>query len=268
MSTALAVSTTQPIPTQSHKRNAGAYGLTDRGRRRRKNEDAFWVGDDLGVHVVCDGIGGHAAGEVASRMAVNTIRRQLRRRWLWRRIGGAAQRGADLAAAIRVANKRIYHTSHQIRDLEGMGTTVAAIALDRRTVTIAHVGDSRVYRFCARNGLERLTRDHSLLNALIDSGQLKEPEEIAAFGRRNVIVRSLGTREEVEPEVTSIPRRPDDIFLICSDGLSDMISDESIGRLLHRHRRDLPTAGQILVHAANEAGGRDNITAVLVRGRI
>jgi serine/threonine protein phosphatase PrpC len=228
------------------------YGqATDPGRQRRGNEDAFFVGPPF--FAVADGMGGHQAGEVASGIAVEIFERAMPAD------GPPEER---LAAAARTANERIHELSRSDRGRAGMGTTITAAHVGGDEVAIAHVGDSRAYR--ARDGvLEPLTRDHSLVQALIDQGRLSE-EEAARHPQRSVITRALGPEPSVEVETRTYRARPGDVFLLCSDGLTAMVDDETIARIVAA-APSLSEAAQGLVDAANMAGGRDNITVVLFR---
>src|SRR4051794_26299627 len=228
------------------------YGhATDPGRQRRGKEAAFSVGPPF--FAVADGMGGAQAGEVASGIAVEIFERAMPAD------GPPEER---LAAAARTANERIHELSRSDRGRAGMGTTITAAHVGGDEVAIAHVGDSRAYR--ARDGvLEPLTRDHSLVQALIDQGRLSE-EEAARHPQRSVITRALGPEPSVEVETRTYRARPGDVFLLCSDGLTAMVDDETIARIVAA-APSLSEAAQGLVDAANVAGGRDNITVVLFR---
>jgi serine/threonine protein phosphatase PrpC len=223
---------------------------TDPGRARRENEDAFHV--DPPLFVLADGMGGAQAGEVASRLATEAFSELPSD-------GNAEER---LAAAGRAANERIHEMARTHRDQAGMGTTITAALAGGREVTIAHVGDSRAYRL--RGGrLEPLTRDHSLVQTLIEQGRLSE-EEAQHHPQRSVITRALGIEPRVEVETHTYPARPDDVYLLCSDGLTDMVDEETVGRII-AGADSLEDASGALVDAANAAGGRDNITVLLFR---
>ena len=233
-------------------RVAEQYSGTDTGRQRRANEDALLARAPL--FVVADGMGGAQAGEVASRLAVESFR------------GGLPNGGGDpeqaLRALIQQANARIYELSRSNAEQAGMGTTLTALYVGEDDVALAHVGDSRAY--CLREGeLVRLTDDHSLVDELIRQGRLT-PEEAQDHPQRSVITRALGPEPTVEVDTFTHRARPGDVYLVCSDGLTTMVPEEQVGEILVGHPV-LRDAGEALLNAANEAGGRDNITVILFR---
>ncbi len=232
-------------------RAADTIVKTDTGRQRRDNEDNAYV--RAPVFVVADGMGGAQAGEVASKLAVEEFQRGLGDD------GSAEQR---LTERIKAANSRIYELSRSERDLAGMGTTVTAAYLADADLAVAHVGDSRAYIFRGET-LERLTQDHSLVGALIAQGKLTE-EQAAEHPQRSIITRALGIEGDVEVDTYTFSVRGGDVVLLCSDGLTSMIDEKQIAAIL-RSEPDLDRAGEQLIAAANEAGGRDNITVVLFR---
>jgi serine/threonine protein phosphatase PrpC len=232
-------------------RAADSIWKTDTGRARADNEDSAYARPPL--YVVADGMGGAQAGEVASALAVEEFRGGLTPH------GTAEQR---LSERVQAANRRIYETAHRRIEHEGMGTTLTAVYLDESNLAVAHVGDSRAYIF--RDGeLVRLTHDHSLVEELIRRGKLT-PEQAAAHPQRSIITRALGIEPEVEVDTWSYPMRAGDVVLLCSDGLTSMISEPQIAAVL-AEQPDLNRAGDRLIAEANEAGGRDNITVVLFR---
>ena len=232
-------------------RVAEQYAGTDTGRQRRANEDSLLARAPL--FVVADGMGGAQAGEVASRIAVEAFQRGLTE---------TSHPELELAALAREANARIHELSHANAEQAGMGTTLTAVYVGEQEVAIAHVGDSRAY--CLRDGeLLRLTDDHSLVDELLRQGRLT-PEEAVEHPQRSVITRALGPEGMVEVDTRSFRARPGDVYLLCSDGLTTMISEEQISAELLAHER-LRDAGEALIAAANQAGGRDNITVVLIR---
>ncbi|HEX8714797.1 MAG TPA: Stp1/IreP family PP2C-type Ser/Thr phosphatase, partial [Solirubrobacteraceae bacterium] len=232
-------------------RVAEQYAGTDTGRQRRANEDSMLARAPL--FVVADGMGGAQAGEVASRIAVEAFEPG---------VGDAAEPEAALATLAQQANARIYELSHSHAEQAGMGTTLTAVYVGEREVSIAHVGDSRAYRL--RDGaLERLTDDHSLVDELIRQGRLT-PEEAVEHPQRSVITRALGPEGIVEVDTRSFAARDGDVYLLCSDGLTTMLDEQLIAATLGAHAT-LRDAGEALIAAANEAGGRDNITVVLLR---
>lgn len=254
---------TLPMPALEWRRmRVIAAGLSDVGRQRVHNEDRFILLPEFDVYVVADGMGGHQSGEVASRMAASTIATFFRSRGL---PGGApAPLGERLRAAVTYANARIFARADDSRAHRGMGTTVVAVAFHRETgqVHVAHAGDSRCYRM--RDGtLEQLTRDHSLVaDALLERPDLSEAD--LAYLPRNVITRALGIAPTVDVDLRVENAQPGDLFLLCSDGLHGLLTDLEIADTL-LDRPVLTQACASLVEMANEAGGRDNITAVLVR---
>jgi serine/threonine protein phosphatase PrpC len=232
-------------------RVAEHWSGSDTGLQRRANEDSLLVRSPL--FIVADGMGGAQAGEVASRVAVEAFSAGL--------VAGADPQ-ESLARQVQEANTRINDLSHQRSEHAGMGTTITAVYVGEQEVAIAHVGDSRAY--CLRGGeLLRLTDDHSLVDELIKQGKLA-PEEAEDHPQRSVITRALGPEPVVEVDVRSFRARPGDVYLICSDGLTTMVSEERLGELLSSHEQ-LRAAGEALIAAANSAGGKDNITVVLLR---
>jgi serine/threonine protein phosphatase PrpC len=232
-------------------RVAEQYAGTDTGRQRRANEDSLLARSPL--FVVADGMGGAQAGEVASRIAVEAFQQGLR---------DASEPEVAMAGLARAANSRIYERSHSHAEQAGMGTTLTAVYVGEEEVSIAHVGDSRAY--CLRDGeLMRLTDDHSLVDELMRQGRLT-PEEAVEHPQRSVITRALGPEGTVEVDTRSFRARADDVYLLCSDGLTTMLPEEQLAAVLRSHPR-LRDAGEALIAAANEAGGRDNITVVLLR---
>ena len=233
-----------------------AAALTDRGRKRPSNEDAFGYSVEHGVYVVCDGMGGAAAGEVASSLAVAEVMQLLTNR------PGANPLPADAEQAVAVANEAIFSRSQRSQKLNGMGTTLVALLVEERHAWMLNVGDSRGYRL--RNSkLEQITLDHSLVEEQMRLGQMSL-EEALRSPLKNVITRALGTQSLVTPDVFELETEPGDLFLLCSDGLTREISDPLIESLL---QLDLPLEilCSRLVAAANQAGGHDNITCLLVR---
>ena len=225
-------------------------GVTDPGRKRRRNEDAFVV--DPPLFVIADGMGGAQAGEVAARLAASAFREF--------READTLAGPARLEAIVQEANRRIYERARSDRETSGMGTTVTAVLVERDGIAIGHVGDSRAYRI--RGGsIDQLTQDHSLVADLVRSGRLR-PEDADQHSQRNVITRALGTDAEVDVDTAEIDAEAGDIFLLCSDGLTTMVGDEDIVRIVHEHK-NLESAAKALVKAANRRGGEDNVTVVL-----
>jgi protein phosphatase len=232
-------------------RAADTIAKTDTGRQRRENEDSALA--QAPVFVVADGMGGAQAGEIASRIAVEAFAQELPSS------GTPEQR---LVTRVQEANRRIFDVSRSERERAGMGTTLTAAYLTDSTLTIAHVGDSRAYLF--RDGsLKRLTQDHSLVDELVRRGKLTE-EQAAEHPQRSIITRALGPEPEVEVDTWTYPVRAGDVLLLCSDGLTSMVSEERVEEIL-ASADSLKDAAQALIDEANGAGGRDNITVVLFR---
>jgi serine/threonine protein phosphatase PrpC len=225
-------------------------GVTDPGRKRRRNEDAFVCKPPL--FAVADGMGGAQAGELASSLAAAALRDD----------SGDSPDGGErrVDELIQEANRRVYQRQSQDAAASGMGTTMTVALVEDGTVAIGHVGDSRAYLIRERS-LEQLTEDHSLVAELVRSGKLS-PEEAEAHPQRSVITRALGTDPDVDVDTFSVETRPGDLFLLCSDGLTSMVDDETILSEVERNRRDLRGAAKALVRAANRGGGEDNITVV------
>ncbi len=232
-------------------RTGRASALTDTGRRRPQNEDTFVC--DPPLFAVADGVGGAQAGEIASRLAAASLEERL----------PDARGEATLVALLREANDRIYRYSLDDPAAAGMGTVVTALLVDEGagTVAIGHVGDSRAYRM-REGALEQLTPDHSLVGELVRSGRLST-EEAEQHPHRSVITRAVGTEPSVEVETLTDAALPGDLYLICSDGLTDIVRDEQIAELIAGADNDPDAAAEALVAAANHAGGIDNITVVL-----
>jgi protein phosphatase len=226
-----------------------AASVTDTGRRRRHNEDAYVCEPPL--FAVADGMGGAQAGELASGLAAAALRDETSE------LAGGEQRVDDL---IQEANRRVYQRQSQDASASGMGTTMTVALVEDGRVAIGHVGDSRAYLIRDRK-LEQLTEDHSLVAELVRSGKLS-PEEAEGHPQRSVITRALGTDPDVDVDTFSVETKPGDLFLLCSDGLTSMVDDETILREVERNRSDLAKAAKALVRAANKGGGEDNITVV------
>ena len=231
----------------------GAYAVaSDTGRRRRRNEDNYVVAPPL--FAVADGMGGAQAGEVASQLAASALEAG----------DSDGLEGTErVDALIQEANRRIYDRAATDPTASGMGTTMTVALVEGMTVAIGHVGDSRAYLVRGEQ-MEQLTEDHSLVNELLKTGKLSE-EEAQIHPQRSVITRAVGTDPDVDVDGFTIEAEEGDVFLICSDGLTDMVEDEEILEVVHQNREDLDKAVQALVAAANRGGGEDNITAVAFR---
>jgi protein phosphatase len=222
--------------------------ITDPGRRRRRNEDAYVCEPPL--FAIADGMGGAQAGEVASRLAAAALKEGAGS-------GGGERRIVDL---IQEANRRVYDRSNTDPNASGMGTTMTVALVEDGRVAFGHVGDSRAYLI--RDGaMEQITEDHSLVNELLKSGKLSA-EEAETHPQRSVITRAVGTDPDVDVDTFTIPAETGDLFLLCSDGLTDMVDEETILNLVERNRTDMDAALRALVKAANRGGGEDNITVV------
>jgi protein phosphatase len=244
-------------------------GQTDVGRKRSHNEDNFAIMAEYGLYVVADGMGGHASGEVASKMAVDTLKDFFastaddpERTWPYKMDRSKGYEENRLITGIKLCNLRIYETAQRNAKQRGMGTTLAALFAVEDGIYVAHVGDSRVYRI-REGAIEQLTEDHSLLNDYRKMKHLTDAE-IANFPHKNVIVRALGMKDTVKVDTRFESPRPGDAMLLCSDGLCGPVTDQRMLDIVLTSP-DLPTATQRLIETANENGGPDNITCVLAR---
>ena len=223
--------------------------VTDPGRKRRRNEDAYVVEPPL--FAIADGMGGAQAGEIASRLATAALREG----------GGVGTSGEQrIVDLIQEANRRVYDRSSTDPNTSGMGTTITVALVEDGSVSFGHVGDSRAY-LIRDASMEQLTEDHSLVNELLKTGRLSR-EEAEVHPQRSVITRALGTDPDVDVDTFSVPARTGDLFVLCSDGLTDMVSERSILSVVERNRNDIEAALRALVKAANRGGGQDNITVV------
>ena len=247
-----------------------ASGLTHVGRQRQHNEDAFLVEPDARLFLVADGMGGHAAGEIASRIAVDSISEFILHTkeddGTWPHAYDESLKRATnrLMAAVRMANTRVLEAMRKDARLRGMGTTVVAcLGDDNGTMSVAHVGDSRAY-LIRDDTLARITNDHSWVFEQVQAGMLTEAEA-EKHPLRNVITRALGGALQVNPDASEVDTKPGDVFLLCSDGLTGMVPEEEILRVVTHSHDNLEAACQKLIETANERGGLDNITAILVK---
>jgi protein phosphatase len=243
--------------------------LTDPGRVRNLNEDCIAERGDSGVVVLADGMGGYNAGEVASGLATSMIADGLHRDWMARpplpasRTEGLCLAQRLMTEHINRANATIYGRAKNDPQCAGMGTTLVAGMFYDDSITVAHIGDSRLY--CLRGEeLYQMTRDHSLLQEQIDSGLLTR-EQARVSHNKNLVTRALGIDPVVDTEIHSYPVLPEDVYLFCSDGLNDMVSDEELRLTLGTLRGNLRLAAEHLVQTANDNGGRDNVSVILVR---
>lgn len=251
----------------AHHARVLCAGVTDVGRKRTHNEDTFLMVDDESLYMVADGMGGHASGEVASKLAVQTMKEFFaatsadpEATWPYKMDKNVGYEENRLITGIKLANRRIYEASRQESRLRGMGTTLVSLLVTREGCLIGHVGDSRVYKW--RDGkLGQLTEDHSLLNDYKKMKEMSE-EEIAGFPHKNVIVRALGMKETVKVDTILDSPKMGDTYILCTDGLSGPLGDEKIESLLGS-TKDLKSACKLLIDAANTLGGPDNITVVI-----
>jgi PPM family protein phosphatase len=241
------------------------FSATDPGRARTNNEDSVAIYEPAALVVLADGMGGYNAGEVASNMATSFIKSELGR-WLEEAAGNASDSDVRRAMDICVdnANRAIYGASSSNPECAGMGTTLVVGAFREGRLLLGHVGDSRGYRYRAGK-LTQITHDHSLLQEQIDAG-LITPEQAAFSANKNLVTRAVGVEDTVLLETHLHDVLPSDLYLLCSDGLSDMLDDVQIAQVLQAHD-SLPSWGAALIDAANAAGGRDNIAVVLVQVR-
>jgi len=249
-------------------------GLTDTGMCRDHNEDSFLVSQTESFVIVADGMGGHQSGEVASSMAIQEIKDYYDETinqetpielpdWPAGKAKPRSREERRIICAMERANRVINKASNEKAEYNGMGTTGVGAYFVEEGVIIAHVGDSRCYRF--RNGtLKQMTEDHSLANEYIRSKILK-PEDLPSFPYKNVITRAIGLTESVEVEAHFYEHQDGDIYLLCSDGLSDPCKDDQIAEILTKYVDDLPKACRELVIAANQNGGPDNVTVLLAK---
>jgi protein phosphatase len=243
-----------------------AFGLSDVGKKRSRNEDSFLVNNQLGLYIVADGMGGHSGGEYASRLAVSTVEEVLQS------MNGDpeatvisgvnsedSEYGDRLKYAIEVAGQKIYDQALYDPDLKGMGTTITAVIVDSGVAYVANVGDSRVYLLRGEE-IKQVTTDHSLVSEQVRSG-LISATDAKKHRLKNIITRSVGYQEDVEIDLYLVPLKAQDRLLLCSDGLTNMVDDSSIKNIIEN--KDLENSCRNLIQFANERGGDDNITVVM-----
>ena len=242
-------------------------GLTDQGKVRDHNEDSIGINPGLGLAVLADGMGGHKGGEVASALAVDTILSSLKQSLKTLEPGGIDENtGYSLESmaierAIKQANEVIFNASRENTNYEGMGTTVVVLLFYDNRITIAHVGDSRLYRL-RENRLEQLTRDHTLIQELVDRGFYSEDDAQQSMNK-NLVTRAVGVNPEVVVDLMEDVGLPRDIYLLCSDGLTDMINDRLIEDIILNYKTNLERIAKELIKQANAHGGKDNISVLL-----
>lgn len=241
--------------------------LSDPGMVRALNEDSIFISVETGLAILADGMGGYSAGEVASAMVIETISTELLASLPKLRDRPLDEATPDLHEDIEFtvgrANAAIHQKSHSDPDCEGMGSTLVVAALLDGQITVGHVGDSRLYRF-RDNTLEQVTRDHSWLDEQLAMGVISA-EQAMASRYKNIVTRGMGIEEEVEVEIHDYPIQDGDIYLLCSDGLSDMIEDTGVEKILAESGSDLELSARRLIDQANENGGRDNVSVILIR---
>jgi serine/threonine protein phosphatase PrpC len=244
--------------------------VSDVGRKRKGNEDSLVVNPEHGLFVVADGMGGHAAGEIASKVAVDSINEFVcltggdeEITWPFGLDENISYDGNRLKTAIRYANRKVLEATKEKSEYEGMATTVAAVLVDGDAANLGHVGDSRVYLM--RDGeITQLTSDHSWVNEQIQSGVIS-PDQARTHPLRNVVTRALGGKPDLQVDMQQHKAKAGDILILCSDGLTTMIPDEDIARVVRDSGGDVEKAAQALVASANAKGGEDNITVLLIR---
>lgn len=250
--------------------NISYQAISDVGRKRKGNEDSHLVNEEQKLFVVADGMGGHAAGEVASKVAVDAINEFIELTgsddevtWPFGFEEEISLHGNRLKTAIRFANRKVLDATRDKAEYEGMATTVAAVLVDGDTAVIGHVGDSRIYRLRG-DDFEQLTSDHSWVNEQLQNGIISA-EQARSHPLRNVVTRALGGRADLQVDLQESKLLAGDTLLLCSDGLTTMVTDDEIARLMCESRSDVQKAAQVLVDEANRHGGEDNITVVLLR---
>ena len=244
--------------------------VTDVGRKRKGNEDSLFLNPEQRLFVVADGMGGHAAGEIASKVAVDSINEFVcltggdeEITWPFGLDETISYDGNRLKTAIRHANRKVLEATKEKTEYEGMATTVAAVLVDGDTANIGHVGDSRIYLFTGGE-LTQLTSDHSWVNEQILNGVISA-DQARSHPLRNVVTRALGGKLDLAVDIQVRPMKPGELLLLCSDGLTTMVPDEDIARILGAAGGDVDRAARDLVAEANERGGEDNITVVLLK---
>jgi serine/threonine protein phosphatase PrpC len=248
-----------------------AFGKTDVGRRRKLNEDNLLIDRETNLFAVCDGMGGHNAGEVASKMAIETLHAFIAKSqgeekditWPYGLEPNLSFEANRLKTAIKLANKRVFKAADNREDYTGMGTTLVAALVNDATLTVGNAGDSRCYMVRAGK-LSQLTRDDSWVSAAWAEGILSS-DEIDRHPLRNVITKAVGAKDNIELETSEHTLAAGDVVLLCSDGLHAMITDDEILKLLHPLPGSLEKTADVLIEAANAAGGKDNVSVVLLK---
>jgi PPM family protein phosphatase len=234
-----------------------AAASTDVGLRRRINEDRYGLAPDLGLYLVADGMGGHTAGQVASELAADAALQAIRALE-----GASASLAEKLRYAVASANRAIYTTARQRPELAGMGTTLVCLLAGEGRAALAHVGDSRAYLVRAER-IRQLTDDHSIVGELLRRNEISE-DAAREHPHRHVLTRALGVRKAVEPDLAELTPQPGDIFVLCSDGLTNHVEDHEIAKTVTQEH-DMQEACERLIDLANGRGGEDNTTIIAVR---
>ena len=248
-----------------------AIGLSDKGRVRKGNEDAFVCADDLQLFVVADGMGGHSAGEVASQLAIEAIVGFVRRSgdrgefsWPYGIDPNLSFDGNRLRTAIYLANRRVFRAAEEHDDYTGMGTTVVSALIVNSTLIVGHVGDSRLYMLSAVGELRQLTRDDSWAATILAAELGDDKVPLSSHPMRNVLTNVLGARDQADIHLAEFPLQGGELLLLCTDGLHGTLADHAIRRTLLDHE-GLESAARTLIGEALDAGSRDNVTALLIR---
>ena len=236
------------------------FSMTDTGRARQSNQDSVFceenaVGRFPNLFIVADGMGGHNAGDIASRLGIEEAVRQVRTSEKVTTVG-------ILEEAVQFANTRIYENAEKDERLNGMGTTMVAATIIGNRAYIVNVGDSRLYLL--NDTFRQITEDHSLVEEMVRSGEIQK-EEMRTHPNKNIITRARGSNQAVKADCFEIDVTPGDVLLLCSDGLSNMLDDETMERTIRKMEDNVEKAGRELIDLANEAGGKDNISVILVR---
>jgi len=244
--------------------------ISDVGRKRKGNEDSVFVNPEQNLYVVADGMGGHAAGEVASRVAVEAINEFVCLTsgdeditWPFGLDQSISFDGNRLRSAVQYANRKVLEATKERKEYLGMATTVVAVLVDSDHANLAHVGDSRVY-LVRDNALQLLTNDHSWVNEQLEAGAITA-DQARSHPLRNVVTRALGGKPDLEVDLKVHDVKPHDVLLLCSDGLTTMLPDDDIVRIVNESDADVEKAAKALVDEANERGGEDNITVLLMK---
>jgi protein phosphatase len=247
-----------------------SYGATDVGLRRKLNEDSLILDNDLGLFIVADGMGGHNAGEIASRLAVETVFNFVQRSgaeeeitWPYGVDPKLSLNANRLLTAVMLANKRVWKEADQRQDYTGMGTTIVAALADPDVISIVSAGDSRAYRLRI-DKFEQITVDDSWVQAAVDEGVLL-PEEADSHPMKNIITKAIGAKENIDISVEEHPLEDQDLFLLCSDGLHGMVPEPRLSEIVKSSVGSLERLVRQLIDAANQNGGKDNVTALALR---